>query len=42
VAGTRAVVRVVRRHPDLPPARRLQLLDEAFDYIRRGCDEAPA
>lgn len=37
VAGTRAVVRLVRRHPDMPVRQRARLLLDAFAVIRAGC-----
>lgn len=36
VAGMRAVVRLLRRHPDLPPSQRPALLRSSFSMIRRG------
>jgi AcrR family transcriptional regulator len=42
VAGTRAVVRLVRRDPAATPSQRLRLLRDTFAYIRTGCDVTPS
>jgi AcrR family transcriptional regulator len=42
VAGTRAAVRLVRRHPELPIAQRAALLRRVFAVIGAGCRPAPA
>lgn len=39
VAATRAVVRLVRRNPDMPASQRLRLLHDTFAFVRVGCTE---
>lgn len=41
VAGTRAVLRVVRGRPDVAPPERMRLLCAAFDILCAGCVDDP-
>lgn len=40
VAGTRAVLRLLRRNPGLTPTQQLHLLHVTFAFVRAGCDNA--